>query len=251
MHITVALTPKLLRRPETHAVAVVDVLRASSSLVTMFDRGLLRALIAPTLREARRLSVRNFSLLCGETKSLPLPGFDYGNSPADFAQVSLRGKSAVLWTTNGTRAIAAAADAPFVAVAALLNRRAVAERLVAAAVRHELDIAVVCAGVERGTAFCLEDTLAAGAIVESAMEAESELQLTDEAWAALHLWRWYRGDAMRAFRQSAHGRGLLAKGFERDLRHAARVDVTRTVPLLYDEDGVRTLRLRAHRRSRA
>lgn len=250
MHITVALTPSLLRRPETHAVAVVDVLRASSSLVTMFDRGLQRALIAPTLRDARALLKQHYALLCGEKEAVPLPGFDYGNSPADFAKAPLRGKSAVLWTTNGTRAIAAAADAPFVAVAALVNRRAAGDRLVAAAVRHHCDAAIVCAGVERGTAFCLEDTLAAGAIVEAAMDAESELRLTDEAWAALHLWRWYRGDAMCAFRESAHGRGLLAKGFGRDLRHAARVDVTSTVPLLFDEDGTRTLRLRRSSSSR-
>ena len=85
MRITVALTPALLRAPAGHAVGVVDVLRASSSLVTMFERGLLRAIVAGTLRDARQLALRNFSLLCGEVKSAPVPGFDYGNSPAEFA----------------------------------------------------------------------------------------------------------------------------------------------------------------------
>ena len=89
-------------------MAVVDVLRATTSLVTMFDRGLARAIIPDTLRDARALALSHFSLLCGESKALPLAGFDYGNSPAEFATLSLKDKSAVLWTTNGTKAIAAA-----------------------------------------------------------------------------------------------------------------------------------------------
>ncbi|MHB8684776.1 MAG: 2-phosphosulfolactate phosphatase, partial [Dehalococcoidia bacterium] len=205
MRITVALTPALLRAPADHAVGVVDVLRASSSLVTMFERGLLRAIVAGTLRDARQLALRNFSLLCGEVKSAPAPGFDYGNSPAEFADLSLKGKSAVVFTTNGTRAVAVAAAAPVVAVAALVNRRAAARRLLDEAARRGLDLALVCAGSERGTAFSLEDNVASGAIIEAVREADGTVAMTDEAWAAYHLWRWYRGDAMRAFRQSAHG----------------------------------------------
>jgi 2-phosphosulfolactate phosphatase len=248
MRITVALTPGLLRDPSASAVGVVDVLRASSSLVTMFERGLLRALIAGTLNEARQLALRNFSLLCGEIKSVPAPGFDYGNSPAQYAEVSLKGKSAVLFTTNGTRAIRAAAQAPVVAVASLLNRRAAAARLLDEATRRNLDIALVCAGRERGLAFSLEDSIAAGAMVEATHEADPAVLLTDEAWAAYHLWRWYRGDAMRAFRQSAHGRALLGLGFEDDLRFAAQLDAFDTVPMLYRDGDVMEVRTRPRRR---
>ncbi len=247
MKISVALTPKLLRNPRQHTVAVVDVLRATSSLVTMFERGLIRAIVVDSLRDARALALRNFSLLCGEVKSLPLAGFDHGNSPAEFAELSLKGKSAVLWTTNGTRAFHGVSDAPVVAAAALINRRAVAARIVDEARSRKLDVAVVCAGLERGTAYSLEDNVTAGAIVEAAREHDGAIELTDEAWAALHLWRWYGGDAMRAFRQSVHGRALLGIGFERDLEYAAQLDIFETVPLLYDEDGVRTLRVRAKR----
>jgi len=251
MRITVALTPGLLREPGTSAVGVIDVLRASSSLVTMFERGLLRALIAGTLNEARQLALRNFSLLCGEVKSVPLPGFDYGNSPAQYAALSLKGKSAVLFTTNGTRAMRVAAQAPVVAVASLLNRRAAAARLLEEAGRRHLDITLVCAGRERGTAFSLEDSIAAGAIVEAAHEADATVSLTDEAWAAYHLWRWYRGDAMRAFRQSAHGRALLGLGFEDDLHFAAQLDAFETVPMLYHDGETLEVRVRQRRRGKA
>lgn len=252
MRITVALTPRMLRDPQTHAVAVVDVLRATTSLVAMFERGLLRALISDSLRDARQLALRNFSLLCGEAKALPLAGFDYGNSPSEFASLSLRGKSAVLWTTNGTKAIGAAATSPFVIAAALTNRRAAARRLVEDATRLNTDIAVVCAGLDRGLAFSLEDTLAAGAIVEATRELDPAVVLADDAWGAYHLWRFYRGDASRAFRHAAHARALRDLGFSDDLDYAARLDTSEVVPVLFDEDGVKTMRLRPHtRRSRA
>jgi len=247
MRISVALTPKLLREPLQHAVAVVDVLRATTSLVTMLENGLLRAIISDNIQRARQLALNNFSLLCGEVKAQQPAGFDYGNSPAEFAGLSFKGKSAVLFTTNGTRALAAASEAPFVVAAALVNRRAAAERLVAEAAKRKLDIVVVCAGVERGTAFSLEDTAAAGAIVEVAMETDAALAMTDSSWAALHLWRWYRGDAMRLFRQSKHGRLLHGLGFANDLAYAAQLDIFQSVPVLHNDEGVHVLRTRLPR----
>lgn len=248
MKLNVALTPGLLREPGSHAVAVVDVLRATTSLVAMFDGGLLRGIVAASLRDARDLARRNFSLLCGEAHALPPPGFDYGNSPAEFAGLSFRGKSAVLWTTNGTRALVAAAASPSAIVASLLNRSAAAARLVTEAERYGIDATVMCAGLERGTLFSLEDSVTAGAIVEAVHTADTAVVLSDNAWAALHLWRFYQGDAMRAFRQSAHGRRLLALGFDADLRFAAQVDVSDSVPTLSIEDGAVTLRTRYRRR---
>lgn len=242
MKIEVALVPKLLREPRSHAVGVVDVLRATTSLVAMHENGLLRSIISENIQQARQLSRANFSLLCGEIRSVPPAGFDYGNSPAELAGLSFKGKSAVMMTTNGTRAITAATAAPYVAVGALTNRMALARHLLGVADRRGLDVAIVCAGTERGANFALEDTIAAGAIVEAAREADPALHLADSAWAALHLWCWYRGDAMRAFRQSRHGRSLLDLGFERDLRFAARVDVSEVVPILAIENGMRVLR---------
>lgn len=247
MQIEVALTPKLLRHPNLYAVAVVDALRATTSLIAMHENGLLRSIITENIQQARKLSRANFSLLCGEVRAVPPAGFDYGNSPAEFAAMSFAGKSAVLMTTNGTRAITSAADAPFVAAGALTNRTAVAQRLLDEANKRNLDIAIVCAGTERGLVFSLEDSVAAGAIVEAAQAADSTLHLADSAWAALHLWRWYKGDALRAFRQSRHGRALAEKGFEKDLAFASRVDSSQVVPWLHAENGMHVMRTRKPR----
>ena len=69
MQIVVALTPKLMRNPKRHAVAVVDVLRATTSIVALHENGLLRAIISENIQQARKLALSNFSLLCGEVKS--------------------------------------------------------------------------------------------------------------------------------------------------------------------------------------
>ena len=247
MQISVALTPKLMRDPRRHAVAVVDVLRATTSIIAMHENGLLRAIISENIQQARKLALANFSLLCGEVKARPPAGFDYGNSPAEFAGLSFKGKSAVMMTTNGTRALAAAAEAPFAVAAALTNRTAAARALVSEAAKRGLDIAVVCAGSERGTAFSLEDSATAGAIVEAAVEDDPALHMTDSSWAALHLWRWYRGDALRMFGQSSHGRSLRELGFDDDLRYAAQLDIFESVPVLYHDGDVKALRVRAPR----
>jgi len=241
--ISVALTPNLLREPHSHAVAVVDVLRASTTLVTMFERGLLRAIVTNTIKDARQQALRNFSLLCGEVRSLQPAGFDYGNSPSRMSEADFKGKSAVVFTTNGTRAIAAAREAPALAIGSLRNRRACARKLLCEATRLNVDIAVVCAGNDRGMTFSLEDTVAAGAIVEAIRDADASVAMTDESWAAFHLWRWYDGDAMRALHQSAHGRALAALGFEQDLRFAAEVDSSECVPVLSREDEADVLRV--------
>jgi 2-phosphosulfolactate phosphatase len=211
----------------------------------MHENGLLRSIVSENVQQARQISRANFSLLCGEVKAMPPAGFDYGNSPSEFSTLSFKGKSAVVMTTNGTRAIASAVEAPYLCIAALTNRRAAAGRLLAEATARNLDIAIACAGADRGATFALEDTIAAGAIVEAAREVDPALHLADSAWAAYHLWRWYRGDAMRAFRQSRHGRGLLEKGFEADLRYAARLDISNAIPVLSIENGLRVLRTRA------
>lgn len=247
MRISVALTPKLLGQPRQHVVAVVDVLRATTSAVTMLQNGLLRAIISDNIQQARKLALANYSLLCGEVRARQPAGFDYGNSPAEFAGLSFKGKSAVLFTTNGTTALASAAEAPLVLAAAFVNRRAAAVRLVAEATRRQLDLAIVCAGVERGTAFSLEDTAAAGAIVEAVIEADNAIGMTDTSWAALHLWRWYRGDVMRLFRQSKHGRALHELGFDADLAYAAQLDIYQSVPYLYDDGSALALRTRTPR----
>ena len=147
-----------------------------------------------------------------------------------------------------TKKISRLAVSTLAVAASLLNRGAAARRLLEEAAKRGVDIAIVCAGRGRGAAYGLEDTAAAGAIVEAVHAADGAVALTDASWAALHLWRFYRGDAMQTFRHSPKGRALGALGFERDLRFAAQVDAYESVPVLYQERGILVLSTRERRR---
>ena len=126
MRLDVAFLPRLLRRPESSVCLLIDVLRASSSIVTLFARGAEEVVVAGSTAAARRIAAAEPGryLLCGEVFGLAPPGFDYGNSPSEFAELDMRGRRIILSTTNGTKALRRLAASPVVIVGALLNATA-------------------------------------------------------------------------------------------------------------------------------
>jgi len=156
MRVHVAFTPaETVRAP---VAVVVDVLRATSTIVQALASGYRRVLCCAEIDEARELRERlGEGVLAGERLAQAIPGFDLGNSPAEF--VEPRGETVILTTTNGTRAIVtAAAGAETVLVGSLLNLAAVAD----AARDAGADVEVVCAGVDGR--FTLDDAYCAGRI---------------------------------------------------------------------------------------
>jgi 2-phosphosulfolactate phosphatase len=239
MRIDVALLPDLVAN-EDSVFAVVDVLRASSAIVTLLERGVPAVIPAASVEQARELRERlPDHLLCGERNSLPPPGFDHGNSPTEFAALEPRGRSAILATSNGTRVLARLAAAPAVLVGSLLNREATAKAMLALSAERGRDATVVCAGSAYATSLALEDALGAGAIVEAALRFEGSLQPSDAALLARDAFLARRGDLPSALASSDHGSELMAAGFSVDIAYCARLDVSSAVPLLRrDEDGL-------------
>jgi 2-phosphosulfolactate phosphatase len=243
VRVEVNFVPRLASSVETKVCIVIDALRATTTLVVLFERGIEDVVVCGTLAEARRVGRQAGRLLCGEVGSLPPPDFDYGNSPTEFAALDLAGRSAVLYTSNGTRALRRVASAHAVLAAALLNRRATAEAALAEASSGGHDIAIVCSGRGHGRYFSLEDAYAAGAVVESLLALGSTGQARPRLWndalAALRLYRSYRGRAIACFRQADHGRSLIDLGLGHDLEFCARADVSTAVPRLRrGEDGL-------------
>jgi 2-phosphosulfolactate phosphatase len=237
VRVEVSFVPAALPEPEGRVCIVVDALRATSTLTTMFARGMESVLVVKSLADARREAARREGwLLCGEKRSLPLKGFDYGNSPAEFSALKLRGKSAVFVTTNGTRALMRAAKCGAVFAGAMLNVRAVAAAAGGEARRRREGVLVQCAGDHGGRAFNIEDALTAGAIVDVLLRDELG-DLNDEAETAVRLWRSYRGNARRAFREARHGVGLTKIGLGADVAFCAQRDLYSAVPRVVDTNG--------------
>ncbi len=233
MRIEVSFVPAALPRPDGKVCIVIDALRATSSLAAMFARGIVSVLVVSSLAEARREAAKRRGwLLCGEKRSLPPPDFDYGNSPAQFSKLHLKGRSAVFATTNGTQALVRASGCDPVFAGSILNVSAVARRAHREARVRGQVILIQCAGDIGGRAFNLEDAFCAGAMVEHLCGQRIGIDLNDEAQVARRLYDSYGGSAIEAFRQAHHGVGLSRVGLGADVEFCAGRDRYRVVPRL-------------------
>jgi 2-phosphosulfolactate phosphatase len=226
----VAATPaSVSSRAPAATVVVIDVLRATSTIVTALENG--AAGIVPVRESDEAIGVmrrlgRERSLLCGERDSRMIAGFDLDNSPASYTRERVADKTLVLTTTNGTRALLEGARGnATVYCAALLNREAIAEQLSTA----EGDALLLCAGNEGTLSF--EDVLCAGAIVDALMRRNKNLAISDSARAAATVFGANAKRLTTAIASGTHAVALVNKGFAADVAACAKLDVSRCVPL--------------------
>lgn len=210
---------------EGAAVAVVDCLRATTTIAAALAAGAAAILPVATEAEARVLAARSGSLLAGECHCLPPEGFDVGNSPASFTTALVAGREIVLWTTNGSKALAAATGrAASVVAFALVNAAAVARHL---GRQRPSRLVILCAGTEGR--FSLEDTYAAGALV-ARLQAWTPLACDESATAALLTYQAAADRPLQVLSGTGAAARLHAAGLLDDVRFAARPDVLNSVP---------------------
>lgn len=233
MDLHVAFLPEEAGASRGRVAVVIDVIRATTSLLTMLERGCAEVLIAPTIEAARRYREAHADvLLAGEQDGRAPEGFEFGNSPMAFAVAALAGRRVVFATTNGTRAVRLAQDAAVVFLGCLRNRSAAARAALAAAAEAGTGISVVCAG--REGRFSLDDAYTAGAIVEAlAGDSKAEIDLTDAGVAARELYR-SASDPAALFRRTRAGRHVIEIGLAHDLEYCAQVDQSMLVPRVGD-----------------
>jgi len=238
LRIDVALLPGQRFEQERSVCIVVDVLRASSSIVTLLERGATRVVAAADVSEARRLHKRlPDHLLCGEEHGLPPDGFDYGNSPSEFSQLEFGGKRVILATSNGTRILAVLAEAPALLVGCLLNRTAVAEAAVGIARERGLDLAVVCSAAYGGSVFVLEDALGAGAIADAVLKLAAPPEPSDAARFARDAFDAAARHLPAAVASACHAQELVEAGLGDDVAYCARLDVSNVAPVVERGEG--------------
>jgi 2-phosphosulfolactate phosphatase len=212
-------------------VVVIDVLRATSTIVEALAAGARSIYPVASVEDALRLAQalgRDDVLLCGERRCLPIEGFDLGNSPREFTPERVAKKTLVMSTTNGTAALATASAAERVLVAAFLNIGAIARELVAS----DQPPVILCSGRERQ--FALEDAVCAGELVSRLLaDGAHDWVLNDGALAARELARGFGvGDEM--FAKTAAGRLIVDASLDEDLAFCAQHDRHSVVPVLQD-----------------
>lgn len=211
-------------------VVLVDVLRACTSLAIAMETGAVRVIPAESVEDAKQLLNaldREYALLAGEKDGVKLPGFDLGNSPREFQNPSLAGKTLVYTSTNGARLMTQMVDALEQPLLSFVNLSSVGEYLLATG---DAEVAVVCAG-QHGR-FSLEDAVCAGMLCHWLQGRRTALECNDGARAAMDLYRGYRDDLSRLLHSCTHGSFLRANGMGEDLVEAARVDSVSLVPVV-------------------
>jgi len=214
-----------LTLPEA-TVVVVDVIRATTSMVEAMASGARAIYPTTSAEEAVRLAEslgREDTLLCGERQSVKVEGFDLGNSPAEFTPEQVEGRRLVMSTTNGTAALHRVQEARRVLVASFTNLGAVAD-----AVHDDEEVVIVCAG--RMGRFALDDALCAGHLLR---RLGGRRDFNDGAGAA-----WALAGALAATPEvlaaTEAGRAVTSHGFGSDLDVCGDVDRRAVVPELRD-----------------
>ena len=96
----------------TGVVVVIDVLRAFSTAAYAFAAGVEDITLVSTIEQALDWKDKIAgSLTMGEVDGLPIPGFDFGNSPPQFDGLNLAGKHLVQRTTSGTQGVVRSKEA--------------------------------------------------------------------------------------------------------------------------------------------
>lgn len=237
MRIAVAFAPNDVGPADVagRAVAVVDVLRGTTTICAALHHGAKAVIAAAEIDEAARLAQsldRRDVLLTGERGGKPIPGFHLGNSPREMTRDVVAGKTLVMTTTNGTRALLATTGAREVIIAAGVNLTVAGQRLAAhLAAGH--NVLVLCAGRDR--AFGLDDAYIAGRLLVGALNgSRSRKGMNDAAIASVDLVRRYGDRIDRALILSCAGRDLVELGYGDDVRACAEADVHPVLPLYHD-----------------
>ena len=211
---------------------VIDVLRATSSIITALDAGAKAIIPVSEIASALELAATMpGSILAGEREGEKLIGFDLGNSPNEFTRETVAGRVIISCSTNGTAAVIKAAAAKRVWLAALLNSQAVADKLLNEGVR---DLVIVCAGTLGEPS--LDDILAAGAVISRLSAAKPEQN--DSAFIAARLYESYRSVGMtQALKLAFHAQKLIRFQRQADVEYCARENISALVPWLNKADG--------------
>ncbi|MGD1844006.1 MAG: 2-phosphosulfolactate phosphatase [Salibacteraceae bacterium] len=223
----VALTPRLysLYAHPDSVVVVIDILRATTAICTAFENGVEKMIPVATLEEAWAYREKGY-LLGAERNGEKIEGADFGNSPYDYMGDHLKGKTTVITTTNGTRAIEMSKDSHQVIIGSFVNIDVVVNHLI----QSKRNVVLLCAGWKEK--FNLEDTMFAGALVDRLAEHEQFADVSDAALIARYLYANAMEDPYHFLKNSSHRKRMQKLNLKEDIRYSLNPERSEIIPVL-------------------
>lgn len=207
-------------------VVVIDTLRATSVITTALVNGAKEVIPVADIEDAINISghlERDMILLGGERNAVKIEGFDLSNSPLEYSEDVVKGKTIIITTTNGTRALKKASSSDDVVVGCLLNVTSVADYIY----KENKDVVIICAGTEGK--FSIDDIITAGAILDR-LEKLSPYESDDLSKAAYFLYKSFQDNILNIMKYGYHLNRIEKLGFHEDVEFCTTIDKFSVVP---------------------
>jgi 2-phosphosulfolactate phosphatase len=237
MKIDAYLTPFFPEREaqfNDSVVVMIDVLRASTSVAACLYNGAKEIIPSESVDKAVHIYSslsKESRFLGGERNGVKPSGFDAGNSPDDYSAESVKGKTVILATSNGTQLFQKCKQAKLKIIAGFVNIDAITNKVNAFVENNPTvtGIVVLCAGTNGRISY--EDTICAGAIIER-VNGRPEDELTDTAHIAMNLYKSHKNEMAEFIKTREHSVFLKSIGFEKDIETALTFNKYPVVPVI-------------------
>lgn len=210
-------------------IVVIDVLRATSTIVNALNNGAREIIPVASVEFAVKVSGGLFgghTLIGGERNTKKIDGFALGNSPLEYTPETVNGKSIILFTTNGSKAITKAKFSEDLFVCSFLNVTAIANYLVSL----NKDFEILCAGM--ANTMSMEDTICAGRLISEIEKIHDDVNLSDSAKASVALDKSFGNNVEDMLKNTEHGKILLDNEFGEDIKFCGTPNICDIIPYL-------------------
>lgn len=223
------LSPALLKRYDINnaVVVVIDVLRATSTIATALYNGAREVIPVDSVQECISIGKQLQAITAGERDGKVAEGLQYGNSPFEYPESFIKGKTLVLTTTNGTKLLhmALTQGAQSIITGSFANLDAVCDHLIA----QKKPVMLACAGWKDRVN--VEDTLFAGAVIE---KIKDHFTIScDSSLLANMLYNEASNDlfAFMKNNKASHYLRLSSFGLEKDIKHCMSPNTANILPV--------------------
>mgnify|MGYP005838060653 CR=1 FL=1 len=224
-NIEVCLSPALFEYHfDSDSIAViVDTLRATSAICSAFANGAEKLIPVATVEQAREMKSQGF-VVAAERDGYVLDFADFGNSPFNFTEERVKGKTIVYSTTNGTRTIEMASSCHEVVIGSFLNISILSEWLIT----QNRDIVILCAGWKNKVN--IEDSFYAGALCSRLLDNSSFISNCDSARICMDMWSIGKDNPVAYIDKAAQRTRLKEKGLDDCIPFCHKPDSTDVIP---------------------
>ncbi|KJZ84682.1 hypothetical protein ClosIBUN22A_CONTIG168g03427 [Clostridium sp. IBUN22A] len=211
---------------ENKIAVVIDMFRATSVIVTALNNGCEEVIpfltIEETLESSEELNREEY-ILGGERRAVKIDGFDLSNSPLEYTKEVVENKKVLITTTNGTRTLTKSNSAKRIIIAAMINAKAVADKLL----EINEDVVIINAGTNGN--FSMDDYICSGYIINEMLKVDNNIELTDISKTANMIYE-NNSDIISYVKEATHYSVMKSLELDNDIEYCMKKSIVNNVP---------------------